>query len=153
MLALYVRAHVPRPSRKLTVAPRRTLVVLTGSIYLRDLRPTPAVPQPPRSPALRCEVSPGSCRPLPVRLSGKRTWEWGLRRCLRSCPLLHLTLCGRATSSHGTSSSGIVILIAAKTKALGAVLWKGVPGLSLGGWWAGVGARVWGWADCARGLD
>ena len=115
-------------------------------------RPRPA-PQPHGSPAPMCEVSPGSCRPLPVLLSGKRTWEWGLRRCRGGCPLLGLSLCRRATSSCGTSSSRIVILVSDKTKALGAVLWRGVSGLSRGGWRAGGGARVWRWAGCARGLD
>lgn len=130
-----------------------TLVVLAGSVYLRDLWLPPAGTAAPGSPAPRCEVSPGSCRPLPVLLSGKRTWEWGLRRCRRGCPLLGLSLCQRATSSCGTSSSRIVILVSDKTKALGAVLWRGVSGLSRGGWRAGRGARVWGWADCVRGLD
>ena len=40
--APYVRAHVPRPSRKLSVARRRTLVVIAGSVYLRELRLPPA---------------------------------------------------------------------------------------------------------------
>ena len=56
----------------------------------------------------------------------------------------------RATSSCGTSSSRIVILVSDKTKALGAVMWRGVSRLSRGGWRAGGGARVWGWADCVR---
>ena len=68
-------------------------------------RPRPA-PQPPGSPAPRCEVSPGSCRLLPVRLSGETTREWGLRRCRRGCPLLGLTLCGRATSSRAPPPQG-----------------------------------------------
>ena len=48
--APYVRAHVPRPSRKLSVARRRTLVVFAGSVYLRDLRPPPAGAEAPREP-------------------------------------------------------------------------------------------------------
>ena len=156
--APYMRAHVSRPSRKLSVARRRTLVVHAGGPRWLRLPEGPlAAPgryrSPPGSPAPRCEVSPGSCRPLPVLLSGKRTWKWGLRRCRRGCPLLGVSLCQRATSSCGTSSSRIVILVSDKTKALGAVLWRGVSGLSRGGWRAGRGARVWGWADCVRGLD
>ena len=48
--APYVRAHVPRPSRKLSVARRRTLVVFAGSVYLRELRPPPAGAEGPREP-------------------------------------------------------------------------------------------------------
>lgn len=52
-----------------------------------------------------------------------------MRWCRRGRPLLCLTLCRGATSSSGTSSSsGIVILVAAKTKAFGARLWRGVGG-------------------------
>lgn len=100
---------------------------------------------PPRSPAPRCEVSPGACS-SPVRLSGKRArGVWGLRRCCRGCPLLCLTLCRGATSSPGSSSSGIVILVAAETKALGAGLWRGVSELlGVGGGPAGRGGAGFG---------
>ncbi|XDB65342.1 hypothetical protein AB1E18_018631 [Capra hircus] len=43
--APYVRAHAPRRSRQLAVAPRRTPAVSAGSVYLRELRP-----------ASRCEI-------------------------------------------------------------------------------------------------
>lgn len=62
----------------------------------------------------------------PGRGSGQRVWGvWGTRRCRRRCPLPCLTLRGGATSSPRTSSSGIVILVAAKTKAFVAGLWRG----------------------------
>ncbi|XDC87215.1 hypothetical protein R6Z07F_018388 [Ovis aries] len=119
---------------------------LAGSVYLRDPRPPPAAAAAPGSPAPRRGGSPGSCRPLPVRLSGKRTREWGPRRCRRGRPLLGLTLRRRATSRRGTAASGIPSLVAAETRALGAALWRG-------GRRAGGGARVWGWAARARGLE
>lgn len=62
----------------------------------------------------------------PDRGNGQRVWGvWGTRRCRRRRPLPCLTLCGGATSSPRTSSSGIVIFVAAKTKAFVAGLWRG----------------------------
>lgn len=92
-----VRAHAPRPSRKLAVPPRRT----GGSSLAPLTRGTctpPASAAAPGSPALRCEVSPVVQAPSLSGSAGKGLLEWGLRRCRRGCPLLGLTLCGAISS-------------------------------------------------------
>ena len=121
-------------------------MVLASSVYLRDLRPPPAGAAAPREPGPEVwgepRVVPAPSRPA-QREKGSGV---GLRRCRRGRPLLGLTLRRRATSRRGTASSGILILVAAETEAVGAALWRG-------GRRAGGGARVRGWADRARRLD
>lgn len=84
----------------------------------------------------------------PGRGSGQRVWGvWATRRCRRRCPLPCLTLCGGATSSPRTSSSGIVMLVAAKTKAFVAGLWRGGGRKGFSGSKAGRGGAeepIWG---------
>lgn len=93
-------------------------------------------------------MSPEACG-LPAAVAGSGCGEvWRTRRCRRRrCPLSCLTLCGGATSSPRTSSSGIVILVAAKTKAFGAGLWRGGGRKGFSGSKAGRGGAeepIWG---------